>query len=123
MKVRINADGSMEFDVDNVADAAAVIRLATNKVEGIDAEDPVIQVAPRRNAAELNAAQFKVWSYLVDNDSEIGVHIAAVARHVGIKKDNSSWWCQTLVRMGYAKRVSRGYYRALGGGAELGGSE
>lgn len=109
MKVRINADGSMEFDVDSVADAAAVIRLATNK------DEPEPEVEPGRNAPELNTTQFAVWSYLIDNDCETGIHIAAIGRAMGIKKDNSSWWCQTLLRMGYAKRISRGYYRALGG--------
>lgn len=128
MKVRINPDGSMEFDVDSVEDAAALVRVATGRRRGrssraVSKETPTaklplevpLKVEDNRNNPELNTMQFKVWSYLVDNDSDNGVHIAAVARHIGIKKDNASWWCQTLVKLGYAKRVLRGYYRPLGG--------
>ena len=109
MKVRINPDGSMEFDVDNVADAVALVGMATPR-----RKTSRRRRAPRADkATELNEIQLKTWSYLVDNDTETGVHLSDIARHLGIKKDNACWWCQTLLKAGYAQRVSRGYYRAL----------
>lgn len=111
MKVRINKDGSMEFDVNNVEEAAALVRIAAGAAEPAAAKEK--KTKPAKNAPELNEIQFKTWSYLVDNDSDTGVHISAIARHLGIKKDNACWWCQTLLQKGYAMRVSRGYYRAL----------
>lgn len=61
----------------------------------------------------LNAIQFETWKFLLDNDTETGVHLSAVARALSITDGAAGSRCSTLVKRGYASRVREGYYRAI----------
>ena len=113
MKVRVNPDGSMEFDVNDVSEISALV--SSGFLSGIPTGQQNHNGEPRRRANDspLNPMQYKTWSYLVDNEAPSGIHIGEIARHLGVKRDNASWWCQTLTHAGLAERVTRGYYRAV----------
>jgi len=65
------------------------------------------------NTQHLNSLQYETWSFLVDNDCQNGIHVNAVARHLGISDSAASTRLRRLVSMGYAVRLSTGYYRPL----------
>ncbi len=66
----------------------------------------------------LNTQQYQTWSYLVDNDCEVGVHRAAVAREFNITVGAAGSRLSALVSLGYASRPSIGHYRPVDGDAK-----
>lgn len=101
MKVHVNPDGTMDFDVQS-ADDIKLLREATTN--GHNAE------APKTMA--LNEIQYEAWTFLVENDNEFGVHFMRYAEAKEITDKAAHYRLKTLVNMGYAKRVARGKYRA-----------
>lgn len=88
--------------------AGFVNALVEQKKEQIKVEDRNDRI---EKAIELNKDQFELWEYLVDNDCEGGIPIAAIARHFQIKDSTIGQRLCSLVRMGYAFRTGRGRYR------------
>jgi hypothetical protein len=123
MKLRINSDGSMEFDVDSLVDAVALAQAARGTAP---VQQQIIEQESDRptqlgnnftrshpGAADMNDVSYKTWVFLVDNDNEVGVHLSAVGRHFGITPSAAQARCTKLMHLGHAKRVRTGYYRAL----------
>lgn len=109
MKVSMNVDG-IELKIDGELNEAVdfVKKLREKETEHAQSIERINRI---EKAVELNAVQFELWEYLVDNDCEAGIPIAAVARHFN---DSESKMGQRLVRLcdtGYAYRVGRGRYR------------
>ena len=110
MKVTVNINGvdlKLEGEVDETVDF--VQRLQKKEQE----EKKIIVRSERiEKAVELNKVQFDLWEYLVDNDCEAGVPIAAVARHFELNEGCAGQRLSVLTNNGYAYRVGRGRYRA-----------
>lgn len=60
----------------------------------------------------VSSPQRDTWHFLRRNDRRRGVSIATVAKRYRISGSAASARCNTLMNLGYATRVSRGYYRA-----------
>jgi DNA-binding MarR family transcriptional regulator len=61
----------------------------------------------------LNQIQYRTWEFLCESDCNNGIHVSSVARAFGITNAAANTRLIVLEKMGYAKRVQRGYYRAL----------
>lgn len=101
MKVHVNTDGTLDFDV-QTADDIKLLREATTN--GHSTEPPM--------TVALNEIQYEAWTFLVENDNEFGVHFLRYAEAKGISEKAAQQRLRTLMEMGYAKRVARGKYRA-----------
>lgn len=102
MKVRANADGSFEFEVDDIEEGIALHKKLTAQPEQRNTEK-----------VDLNTKQIQLYYYLVDNDCEHGVTINAVAAHFEINNKAANQRLITLTNMGHLKRVGSGRYRAI----------
>jgi DNA-binding MarR family transcriptional regulator len=100
MKVHRNADGTMDFDVQNSSDVELLRKLVQT-----NGEKP-------KTAPDLTDKQYAVWNYLVENDVEGGVHINAIARELDVTVGNVGQRLSILIERGYAYRVGTGRYRA-----------
>ena len=124
MKFSIKPDGTFEFDDVTAAEAVELARQAKAPV----APAPVkVPPAPRPEpvraeyastipgTASMTDIWYKTWVFLVDNDHDRGVSVSAISRHFGCSDSAAHSRLMKLVKNGYAKRVSRGFYRALSG--------
>jgi hypothetical protein len=109
MKVTINHKGEVELDISNGDGQAAMDLIRSLQA---DARRKHVDMA-KVSTGRLNALQFKTWEFLAENDCEVGVHVDAIGRHLGITPGAAGQRCYTLVSLGYASRVSNGRYRAL----------
>lgn len=67
-----------------------------------------------RIAAGLKShEQLEAWLYLRRHDRVRGVSLSSMARRFKLSSSAASGRCLTLVKQGYAIRISRGYYRAI----------
>jgi hypothetical protein len=106
MKIKVNTDGSFELDTNGDShEALKFIReLQSNK----PVEDKI-------DTSELNQTDYETWTYLVEHDSERGVHYQAFARAMGITDKIAHNRLYRLKGKGYAVFGDmRGYYRAKG---------
>lgn len=137
MKFSIKPDGTFEFDDVTAAEAVELARQAKAPVapappprstmrEVVELiTTPLIEAAERPNSvqyastipgtASMSDIWYKTWVFLVDNDHDRGVAVSAVSRHFGCSDSAAHSRLMKLVKNGYAKRVSRGFYRALSG--------
>ena len=97
---------------------------ALNFIESVQARQAKKDASVRRaettiaaqtkvGSSNLNAIQYRTWEFLCENDCNAGIHVSAVARGFGISSPAANTRLIVLEKMGYAKRVQRGYYRAL----------
>lgn len=85
-----------------------------------EAEEPITTPEPEMviggmegPEASLTLHQFVVWQYLKDRSEDCpdGVTVSAVAGHFGIRATTANQRLRSLVKRGYAQRLSRGFYR------------
>lgn len=109
MKLHVNKDGSFDLDItenDDLAKAAKFIREIQEQPEEFTPEENL-------GGSDLNKLQYETWTWLIENDRNNGVHHSAMARFMGITEKAASQRLMTLRRLGYAKRVGAGKYRAI----------
>lgn len=124
MKFSIKPDGTFEFDDVTTAEALELARQAKTPV----VPTPVKIPPPSRpdlvraeyastipGTAHMSDIWYKTWVFLVDNDNDRGVAVSAISRHFGCSDSAAHSRVMKLVKNGFAKRVSRGFYRALSG--------
>ena len=115
MRIVINPQtGAMEFDA-TPDEAVALMRLQSQVGEGQSRNGRgETEVTSAAIEAGLTEALYLAWDYLVQRDSsKDGVTVAAVARHLRISRSAASSRLHKLVRYGYAKRMTRGRYKAV----------
>lgn len=116
MRIVINPKtGAMEFDA-TPDEAVAMMRLQQTQAEvrngnHVRGESEVTSAAID---AGLTEALYLAWDFLVQRDSvKDGVTVAAMARHLRISRSAAGSRLYKLVAYGYAKRMSRGRYKAV----------
>lgn len=107
MKVQLNDDGSMEFDVQCEDDIILLKKITEKKDEKQIRKDDLNAVGA------MNKWEYETYCYLVDHDCEEGVAIDAMHRALDITNGAAYTRCATLVKRGHAKRVGRGRYKAI----------
>lgn len=105
MKVRIEPDGTVELELDDPTQMHAALKIV-NQLRGEE------QQAEESDLNGLTSEQYELWSWLVENDSPGGVHLAAIARHIGTTNGAANQRAIKLMRAGVIDRIRRGYYRA-----------
>lgn len=130
MKITIHPNtGELSFDIDpeNKAEIEQTLIIAKSLRNGhetsfslaSDEDLDLISPAPSSTnhehiAAGLQSAeQLETWMYLRRNDRQRGISLASLARRFKLSSTAASARCSTLVRLGYAVRISNGYYRAI----------
>jgi hypothetical protein len=137
MRINFSKDGSASVDISATDDHQMVVRLLetlrSDSQESVQKPVPALHLAPRYSAPEarrgrverrsrlhsLNKKQYEMWSFLVDNDCESGVHRTAAAEYFGIGDDGAGQRLGRLVRVGLACRVGQGFYRAVDPSSEV----
>lgn len=107
MKIHVNTDGSFDLDVneDETKNAAKMIHELTTNTNGNG------QTAT--NPVSLNQLQYEAWNWMVDNDSEDGIHFSAMARGLEITEKAAHQRMTRLAAKDFAYRCGeRGRYRA-----------
>jgi hypothetical protein len=119
MKVTVNADGDIVLDITS-GDTESAMNLidalqsrAANKRASEIRSEVAVQAQTKVGTSNLNAIQYRTWEFLCENDCSAGIHVSAVARGFAISNAAANTRLIVLEKMGYAKRVQRGYYRAL----------
>lgn len=121
MEVRVNAQGEVIINT-NGSDANDVLEF----IEAMQSKVRRKQKAEERaqttresfeeipvGTGKLNRIQYRTWEFLCENDCPDGTHVSQVGKAFGISTPAANTRLIVLVKMGYAKRVHRGYYRAL----------
>lgn len=111
MKVNVKPDGTVELDVSTGEGAAALDLIEAMQKRA--QRQQVDRATRATGSAELNQPLYETWEYLCEHDSEYGLHIAGVARALGINDKACSYRLRTLRDMGFAEVVTRGKYRAV----------
>lgn len=116
MKVTIG-DITVEFhngEGESVLDFIEAVQHRTAKKTASKIRSEIsVQSQTKVGSGKLNAIQYRTWEFLCENDCSAGIHVSAVARGFGISSPAANTRLIVLEKMGYAKRVQRGYYRAL----------
>jgi hypothetical protein len=124
VKINFASDGSVSVDINPGDDEAKALRvigaLPSDSVSATG--EPTPQARPDRGPRRvqrrtrlnsLNKKQYDMWSFLVDNDCDAGVHRTAAADYFGIGDDGAGQRLGRLVLAGFAYRVRQGFYRAI----------
>lgn len=111
MHITISPTGEISMDTNgsSPAEVAGTI-LSIQRELRKQAEEAA---ADGRIPVSLNDCQSETYDWLASNDVPVGVHISAVARQFKITRDAASARLQTLIEMGFARRVGTGRYRAV----------
>ena len=121
MSIKVNPDGSFEVSsVEEAIQLSASIKgeVADKKKKSFKLRsESLTQAAEKVEGTPLNRLQYRTWEYLVENDNADGTHVSQVARSFGVSRTTANTRLLTLEKLGYAKRVAKGYYRALEGGS------
>jgi len=104
MKIRVEADGTVEIDV-NGGDAQAAVKL----IRQLQRE--VAPAARKDRPAELTPRQWEVFAILAEHPD--GVHYGMVEEKLGLTAAAANSRCQYLAQLGYAVRVRSGVYKAV----------
>ena len=116
MKVHILPDGTVELEVANgegheALDLIEIMQARARQKMAIQRmEDDRIEKASEDS--HLDKHQYRTWEYLCENDSVAGIHLSQLAKDFGLTNSAANQRLLVLVRLGYARRVKRGYYRA-----------
>lgn len=142
MKVTINLDGSVSFEVDSAADALALAKAIQNGASALvekpkpktvaeatktadplwdEAKKPVKSKSKRPSkelldmarAAGMTVASYVVWEFLVSReDDRRGVSIGEIAHHFHITNAAAGQRLVSLRKDGFCVRVGSGRYKA-----------
>lgn len=123
MEVRVNKDGEVILNIAN-GDGQAAIDLiralqgeaaATAKLKKHSEERSASlkEASIKTGTGNLNQLQYRTWEYLTDNDCIDGIHVSQLAHAFGITTAAANTRVMTLHKLGYAKRIRKGYYKAL----------
>ena len=121
MKVTVNACGDVILDVSNGDGQAALDLIHALQADARKKKDSEAHSTTMKESrtivgdSGLNKIQYRTWEYLCEQDRTDGIHVSAVAQSFGISTPAANTRLIVLVKMGYAKRVHRGYYRAMTG--------
>ena len=109
MKIRIMPSGEIHMDTNGAppAEVAGVI-LSIQRELRRDTKPPA------KRPPSLSGNLAATYDYLIDNDSELGIHLSAVAENFGITSGAAGQRIHKLIRHGLAERVSSGVYRGVG---------
>lgn len=119
MEIKINADGEVVLNVaaDETGEALSLIHAlqkdARKKQVSETRSESMTLAAQRVQDSHLNALQYRTWEFLCENDNADGTHVSQLAKAFGINRAAANTRLIVLEKMGYAKRVAKGYYRAL----------
>lgn len=105
MKIRVEADGAIEIDVngDNAEAAVKLIR----RLQGNTAPAAAVPA----DSAGLTPMQAEVFDILVKCPD--GCHYSVVKRKLSLSRAAANSRCQYLVKLGYAERIRAGVYRVV----------
>lgn len=119
MKVTINSDGEVTLDITN-GDGQAALDLihalqgdVKRQKSAEERREVHRQAAAKVDGSPLNVLQYRTWEYLCGNDCNDGIHVSSVGKAFGITNSAANTRLVALTNLGYAKRVHRGYYRAI----------
>ncbi len=104
MKVRVEADGSMEFDITGNGDAAAAVELVRRLRAAAGA--PVL-----RDAASLTPLLLETWEVVSAHPE--GCHHRVVAEYLSLTMSAANSRCQELLKKGFAERIGAGVYKPM----------
>jgi DNA-binding MarR family transcriptional regulator len=119
MKITV---GEITIEVDNddeISQAVGVIRELNGDAKAIrqakNRQDSMKEAAIKidTGTGELNQIQYRTWQYLVDNDAAGGIHVSQLAHAFGITNGSANGRLTALLKMGYASREAKGYYKAV----------
>lgn len=141
MKITITSNGEISFDIDahnptdvgqalllaqqmrngtqTAATARTLLMFASDDDDELPAEDLIVPASnnfseDERIAARLQTReQLETWLYLRRNDRVRGIALSGLAHRFRLSSTAASARCATLVKMGYAVRIGKGYYRAV----------
>lgn len=119
MEIKVNADGEVILNVNNGETDKALEMIhalqadARRKTLAKDRSETGKQAQTKVGSGNLNAIQYRTWEYLCENDSPNGIHVSQLARAFGITNMAANSRLLVVEKLGYAKRVAKGYYRAL----------
>jgi hypothetical protein len=119
MEIKVSADGEVTLNVTNGETDKAI-----DLIRALQYEAQRKQVSARRSKSmkdaavkvddtNLNQLQYRTWEFLCENDTAEGVHVSQLAKAFGLNRAAANTRLVVLTNMGYAKRVHKGYYRAL----------
>jgi hypothetical protein len=109
MKVHVNTDGSFDLDVTKEDETKTVAHMI-HEITAIKSGNGNGQAS---KTVSLNPLQFEAWNWMVDNDSEDGIHYSALARGLDITNKSAQQRMIKLVSKDLAYRCGeRGRYRA-----------
>lgn len=105
MKIRVEADGTVEIDLNGSGDAKEAVRLI-RQIQGATEARPAA-----RSEAALTPAQAATYNILRKYPD--GCHYTAAAAELGLSAAaaNSRMWY--LSQIGYAERIRSGVYKAV----------
>lgn len=123
MEIKVNAEGEVVINVVNGETDRAIdlIRALQGEARGKkinERRSESMKLAAQKvdtglGSGKLNQIQYRTWEYLCENDCSDGIHISGVARAFGVPNTTANSRVLVLEKLGYAKRVRKGYYRAL----------
>ena len=111
MEVKVNAAGEVVLNVTNGDGQAAMDIIHALQADARKAQSQKIDPL-KTPTGPLSKKQYEVWEYLCENDCEVGVSLNAMGREIGITDGAVGQRMQDLIKLGYARRVSTGRYRA-----------
>lgn len=107
MKIRVEADGTVEIDLNGSGDAKEAVRL----IRQIQGATDVGPTPAARSAAALTPSQAETYNFLRGYPD--GCHYAVAAAELGLSAAaaNSRMWY--LSQLGYAERIRSGVYKVV----------
>ena len=106
MKIRVEADGTIELDV-NGSDADAAVKLIRRL------QNETAPAAPPRPLDSAGLTPMQAETYRILAECGDGCHYTAVQAKLGLTPAAANSRCQYLVHLGYAERIRAGVYRAV----------
>jgi DNA-binding MarR family transcriptional regulator len=119
MEIKVSADGEVTLVVTNgETDRAlefvhALQADARRKERTISHSQTMREANTKVGSSNLNQIQYRTWEYLCENDNNEGIHVSQLAKAFGLTRAAANSRLLVIEKLGYAKRVHKGYYRAL----------
>jgi hypothetical protein len=119
MEIKVSADGEITLNVtngetDKAVDLIRALRCDAQRAKtSANRSKSMAEAAQKVDDSELNQLQYRTWEFLCENDNPDGVHVSQLAKAFGLNRAAANTRLVVLTNMGYAKRVHKGYYRAL----------
>jgi Fic family protein len=119
MEIRVNAEGEVILNVTNGEVDKAMELIHALQADARRKERTVTHSATMKAAntkvgdSNLNQIQYRTWEFLCENDNNEGIHVSQIAKAFGLTRAAANSRLLVIEKLGYAKRVHKGYYRAL----------